>query len=193
MGAHRAAARRHHGPYTPDTDPFVQEELAIEQRRQDAVQTELEVQQRIAERADELAQQTSTPDTTTVSQAGDEAARDHLAQQGDGRVEKVDAWLPQALADHNGHYADPATRTAAAATLPAAIRAHAALLSALARTGTPADVTELPFTGCLAHVDPAATAALAAWLATSLAADSTSQGALLPARSEREQALAQEA
>ncbi|MFC8593224.1 hypothetical protein [Streptomyces atroolivaceus] len=74
---------------------------------------------------------------------------------------------------NSGHYADPAARTAAAATLPAAVRAHAALLSALARTGTPAGVSELPFTGRLAHVDPAATAALAAWLATSLAADST--------------------
>ncbi|MER5556272.1 hypothetical protein ABT001_32240 [Streptomyces sp. NPDC002793] len=108
-----------------------------------------------------------------VSQAGDEAARDHLAQRGDWRVEKVDAWLAQALADHSGHYTDPAARTAAAATLPAAVRAHAALLSALARIGTPADVSELAFTGRLAHVDPAATTALAAWIATSLAADST--------------------
>ncbi|WP_406396476.1 hypothetical protein [Streptomyces sp. NBC_00887] len=108
-----------------------------------------------------------------VSQAGDEAARDHLALRGDWRVEKVDAWLAQALADHSGHYTDPAARTAAAAVLPAPVRAHAALLSALARTGTPADVSELPLTGRLAHVAPAATAALAAWRDTSLAADST--------------------
>ncbi|MFE7757191.1 hypothetical protein [Streptomyces sp. NPDC057429] len=130
--------------YTPDTDPFVQEELAIEQRRQEAVQAELEVQQRLAERANELAQQASSPCTTMESRVGDEAARDHLALRGDWRVEKVDAWLAQALADHSGHYADPAARTAATATLPAAVRAHAALLSALARTGTPADVSKLP-------------------------------------------------
>ncbi|MFD9541420.1 hypothetical protein [Streptomyces sp. NPDC060022] len=128
------------------------------------MQAELEAQQRIADRADELAQQAGSPGTTMVSRAGDEAARDHLALRGDWRVEKVDAWLAQALADHSGHNTDPAARTAAAAVLPAPVRAHAALLSALAHIGRPADARSLPFLGRLAEADSAATTALAQWL-----------------------------
>ncbi|MDP9612777.1 MULTISPECIES: hypothetical protein [Streptomyces] len=44
------------------------------------------------------------------------------------------------------------------------MRARAALLAALARTGTPAADTELEFVGRLAQADPAATDALAGWL-----------------------------
>ncbi|MEU9438165.1 hypothetical protein [Streptomyces sp. NPDC048252] len=45
-----------------------------------------------------------------------------------------------------------------------AVRAHAALLAALARTGAPAADGELEFAARLAQADPAATNALAAWL-----------------------------
>lgn len=78
----------------------------------------------------------------------------------------VDGWLAQALANRSGHYADPTTRTAAVDSLPAAVRAHAALLASLARTGTGASAadSELEFAGHLAQADPDATAALASWL-----------------------------
>ncbi|MFI1718285.1 hypothetical protein [Streptomyces litmocidini] len=47
--------------------------------------------------------------------------------------------------------------------LPVPVRARAALLAALARTGAPVD-GDLEFVGRLAQADPRATAALAAWL-----------------------------
>jgi hypothetical protein len=97
------------------------------------------------------------------SQAGDEAARDLLDQNHDYRTAKVDAWLARALADHSGHYADPAARAAAVGLLPVSVRARAALLAALARTGFPVD-GNLEFVGRLAQADPDATNALAAWL-----------------------------
>ncbi|WP_432155095.1 hypothetical protein [Streptomyces tricolor] len=94
------------------------------------------------------------------SQPGDEVARDFLLHRGDYHP-VVDGWLAQALADRSGHYADPAARTAAASSLPAAVRAHAALLTALARTGAPAADGGLEFTARLAQADPDATNALA--------------------------------
>ncbi|MEU7407663.1 hypothetical protein [Streptomyces sp. NPDC044948] len=76
----------------------------------------------------------------------------------------VDSWLAQALADRSGHYADPAMRMAVVDSLPAPVRAHAALLAVLTRTGAPAADGELEFTSRLAEADPEATYALAAWL-----------------------------
>ncbi|HBF80552.1 MAG TPA: hypothetical protein DD420_11685 [Streptomyces sp.] len=101
-------------------------------------------------------------DRSVPSRAGDEAARDHLDENHDYRVAEVDAWLARSLADQSGHYADPAARAAAVGSLPVPVRAHAALLAALARTG-PVD-GDLEFAGRLAQADPAATNALAAWL-----------------------------
>ncbi|KUN18602.1 hypothetical protein AQJ11_32865 [Streptomyces corchorusii] len=99
---------------------------------------------------------------------GDETARDFLLHRGNYHP-VVDGWLAQALADCSGHYADPAARADALGSLPAAVRAHAALLTALARTGAPAADGELEFAGRLAQADPEATDALAAWLEHSLA------------------------
>ncbi|MGA5431220.1 hypothetical protein ACPCVL_31080 [Streptomyces koyangensis] len=65
-------------------------------------------------------------------------------------------------------YADPAARTAAVSSLPVPVRAHAALLAALARTGAPVD-GDLEFVRRLAQADPAATTSLAAWLETAAA------------------------
>ncbi|MFD5752217.1 hypothetical protein [Streptomyces sp. NPDC127033] len=95
---------------------------------------------------------------------GDEAARELLVRRGDYNP-VVDGWLAQAFADRFGHYADLATRRAAADSLPDQVRAHAVLLAALARTGAPAAVGELEFAGRLAQAAPDATRALAAWLA----------------------------
>ncbi|WP_331762371.1 hypothetical protein [Streptomyces sp. NBC_01508] len=133
------------GPYDPDADVVVQEELA--------------------DRAEELARLGGAGrlDRSVPSQAGDEAARDLLDDNRDYRAAKVDAWLARALADQSGHYADPAARAAAVGSLPVPVRARAALLAALARTGAPVD-GDLEFVGRLAQADPAATNALAAWL-----------------------------
>ncbi|MEU5958739.1 hypothetical protein [Streptomyces sp. NPDC047525] len=49
------------------------------------------------------------------------------------------------------------------------MRARAALLAALARTGAPAVDSDLEFVSRLAQADPAATTALAAWLDTAAA------------------------
>ncbi|ARI56900.1 hypothetical protein A6E92_31725 (plasmid) [Streptomyces sp. S8] len=108
-------------------------------------------------------------DRSVPSRAGDESARDLLDENRDYRVAEVDAWLARSLADQSGHYADPAARTAAAGSLPVPVRAHAALLTALARTGAPVDGDDLEFAGRLAQADPAATTALAAWLETAAA------------------------
>lgn len=154
------------GMYDPKADAVVQDELAADQRAAEAGQQRLQEQQQLAARADELAQLAGAGrlGRTVESRPGDEAARDLLAQRGDYRHPKVDNWLAQALADHSGHYADPAARTAAAGSLPVTVRAHAALLAALARTGTPAADGELEFAARLAQADPGATNALAAWL-----------------------------
>ncbi|MFF8617458.1 hypothetical protein [Streptomyces sp. NPDC015350] len=77
---------------------------------------------------------------------GDEAARNFLVHRGDYHP-TVDDWLAHALATHSGHYADPDTRTAAAALL----------LAALARTGAPVDDDGLELVGRLAQADPEAT------------------------------------
>lgn len=158
------------GPYDPDADVVVQEELAEEQRRKVAEQQRLQEQQQIADRADELVALAGAGrlDPTVASRPGDEAARALLDENRDYRVAEVDAWLARSLADQSGHYADPAARTAAVGSLPAPVRAHAALLAALARTGAPVD-GDLEFVGRLAQADPDATTALAAWLETAAA------------------------
>ncbi|MEU3226819.1 hypothetical protein ABZ695_27165 [Streptomyces sp. NPDC006976] len=155
------------GPYDPDADVVVQEELAEDRRREEAEQQHRQEQQQLADRAEELARLGGAGrlDRSVPSRAGDEAARDLLEENRDYRVAEVDAWLARSLADQSGHYADPAARTAAAGSLPVPVRAHAALLTALARTGTPVD-GDLEFAGRLAQADPAATTALAAWLET---------------------------
>ncbi|MFE7614297.1 hypothetical protein [Streptomyces sp. NPDC057496] len=155
------------GVYDPDTDPVVQEELAEDRRREEAEQQHRQEQRQLADRADDLLTLAGAGrlDRTVASRPGDEAAR-ALLDDYDYRVPAVDDWLAHALATHRGHYADPDTRTAAATLLPAPVRAHAALLAALARTGAPADDSELEFVGRLAQADPDATAALAAWLNT---------------------------
>ncbi|MGW6247894.1 hypothetical protein [Streptomyces roseolus] len=153
------------GPYDPDADPVVQEELAEDRRREEAEQQRRQEQQRVADRAEELARLSGAGhlDRNVPSRAGDEAARDLLDQNGDYRAPKVDTWLAHALATHSGHYADPAARAAAVGLLPVPVRARAALLAALARTGAPVD-GDLEFVGRLSQADPAATTALAAWL-----------------------------
>jgi hypothetical protein len=152
------------GVYGPEGDAVVQDELAADWRAQEAEQQRLQEQQ-LAARADELAAHVRAGrlDRTVESRPGDEAARDVLVHRGDYHP-VVDSWLAQAFADPSGHYADPAARTAAAGSLPAAVRAHAALLTALARTGAPAADGELELVGRLAQADPEATDALAALL-----------------------------
>ncbi|MFG3042927.1 hypothetical protein ACGFYZ_39110 [Streptomyces sp. NPDC048330] len=157
------------GPYDPGADVVVQEELAEDRRREEAEQQHRQEQQRIADRADELAALAGAGrlDQTVASRAGDEAAR-ALLDDRDYRVTAIDAWLAHALATRSGHYADPDTRAAAASLLPAPVRARAALLAVLIRTGAPVD-GDLEFVGRLAQADPDATTALAAWLETAAA------------------------
>ncbi|CAL9674540.1 hypothetical protein [Streptomyces sp. enrichment culture] len=68
-------------------------------------------------------------------------------------------------AGHRGHYADPAARETATGLLPQPVRAHAALLSALARLVLSAAPDELAVAARLAAADPEATAGLATLLA----------------------------
>ncbi|WP_307840129.1 hypothetical protein [Streptomyces sp. G44] len=153
------------GTYDPIGDAVVQDELAADQRAAQAEQQRLQEQQQLAARADELAahMRASRLDQTVETRPGDEAARDFMLHRGDYHP-VVDSWLAQAFADRSGHYADPTTRTAAADSLPDRVRAHAALLAALARTGAPAADGDLEFAVRLAQADPDATSALAAWL-----------------------------
>lgn len=152
------------GPYDPDGDVVVQEELADDRRREEAEQQRRQEQQQLADRADELLALAGTGrlDRTVASRPGDEAAR-ALLDDYDDRVPAVDDWFGQALADRTGHYTDPTARAAAVDSLPASVRARAALLAALARTGAPVD-GGLEFVGRLAQADSDATTALAAWL-----------------------------
>ncbi|MFJ3203646.1 hypothetical protein [Streptomyces sp. NPDC086989] len=158
------------GPYDPNDDAVVQEEVAEVRRRVEVERQRRQEQQQVAVRADELAALAGAGrlDRTVASGPRDEAARE-LADRGDYRAGAVDDRLARALADRAGHYADPGARTAAAALLPAPVRASAALFAALARTGAPAADGDLEFVGRLAQADPAATAALAAWLDTAAA------------------------
>ncbi|MFB8166010.1 hypothetical protein [Streptomyces rubiginosohelvolus] len=153
------------GPYDPDADAVVQEELAEDQRRERAEQQRRQEQQQVSVRADELAALAGAGrlDRTVASRPGDEAARELLDDRGDYHARTVDGWLAHALATHSGHYADPAARATAVGLLPVPVRARAALLAALARTGAPVD-GDLEFVGRLAQADPDATTALAAWL-----------------------------
>ncbi|MFE1028547.1 hypothetical protein ACFW5I_28975 [Streptomyces sp. NPDC058818] len=157
------------GTYDPKGDAVVQDELAADQRAAEAEQQRLQEQQ-LAARADELAAlaRAGRLDRTVETRPGDELARELLVHRGDYHP-VVDSWLAQAFADRSGHYADPATLTAAADSLPDRVRAHAALLAALARTGAPVADGDLEFVGRLAQADPDATNALAAWLDRDLA------------------------
>lgn len=168
MAARRAAARRYRRPVQPGRDPVVQDELAEDRRCEEAEQQRRQEQQRVADRAEELARLGGAGhlDRSVPSRAGDEAARDLLDDNGDYRAAKVDTWLAHVLATRSGHYADPAARPAAVGLRP--VRARAALLAALARTGALID-GDLKFVGRLAQADPAATTALAAWLGTAAA------------------------
>ncbi|MEV5432430.1 hypothetical protein [Streptomyces sp. NPDC052701] len=123
------------GVYDPETDAVVQDELAADRRAEESEQQRLQEQQQLAARADELVAlaRAGRLDRSVETRSGDEAARDILFHRGDYHP-VVDGWLAQALADRSGHYADPAARTAAAGSLPVAVRAHAVLLAALART-----------------------------------------------------------
>lgn len=162
MAGHRAALlATTDGPYA---DAVVQEELAEDRRRQETEQRRRQEQQQLADRAEELVAlaRAGRLDRTVASRPGDEAAR-ALLDDRDYRVAAVDAWLAHSLATHSGHYADPTVRATAASSLPGLVRARAALLAALARTGEPVD-GDLEFVGRLAQADPAATTALAAWL-----------------------------
>ncbi|MFG2668859.1 hypothetical protein ACGFY6_32055 [Streptomyces sp. NPDC048387] len=152
-------------PYDPDADVVVQGELAEDRRREEAARQHRQARQQVADRADELVAlaRAGRLDRTVASRAGDEVARELLDDRGDYYTGAVDDWLAHALATHSGHYADADARTAAATLLPPPVRARAALLAALARTGAPVD-GELEFVGRLAQADPGATNALAAWL-----------------------------
>ncbi|GAA2267679.1 hypothetical protein GCM10010232_70090 [Streptomyces amakusaensis] len=152
------------GPYDPAADAVVQDELAADRQAARAEQQRLEEQRRLDARADHLAELAGYGrlDRTVESRPGDEDARDVLAGRLDYRAPVVGGWLARALADRSGHYAGPAARTAAAGSLPAEVRAHAALLTALGAEGE--GESELEFAGRLAQADPAATHALAAWI-----------------------------
>ncbi|MFJ9412429.1 hypothetical protein [Streptomyces sp. NPDC101393] len=166
--------------YDPQGDAVVQDEQRAEAERKEtwekAEAARRAEAERVAARADELMRLVGAGelDSTVPTQAGDEAVRDHL-EKVDYRVPHVNSWLAQALADRAGHYADPAARTAAVASLPVPVRARAALLAALSRTGIPAVDKQLDFVGRLAVADPAATTALAAWLDTAFAADAAAR------------------
>ncbi|NED11859.1 hypothetical protein [Streptomyces sp. SID9124] len=66
------------GPYDLDADVVVQEELAEDRGREEAEQQRRQEQQRVADRAEELARLGGAGrlDRSVPSQAGDEAARD---------------------------------------------------------------------------------------------------------------------
>ncbi|MEW2373396.1 hypothetical protein AB0940_29090 [Streptomyces sp. NPDC006656] len=158
------------GPYDPDADVVGQAELAADRRREEAEQQRRQEQQQLAYRAEELARLGGAGrlDRSVPTRAGDEATRDLLDDRGDYRAAKVGAWLARALADQFGHYADPAARAAAVGLLPVPVRACAAMLAALARTGAPIE-DDLEFVGRLAQAAPEATTALAAWLGAAAA------------------------
>ncbi|MFI1718284.1 hypothetical protein [Streptomyces litmocidini] len=65
------------GPYDPDADVVVQEELAEDQCREEAEQQRRQEQQQVADRAEELARLGGAGrlDASVPSRAGDEAAR----------------------------------------------------------------------------------------------------------------------
>lgn len=154
------------GPYDPDDDAVVQEELAAEAAAAVARDAEQRDAARVADRADQLqALRDRGVLEETDPREGDEAARAELTRWASLYVQQdVDAWFAVALAAHRGHYADPAAREAATALLPAPVLAHAALLSALTRLVPGAGAAELGFTTRLTAAAPEAVADLAALL-----------------------------
>ncbi|MFJ4880844.1 hypothetical protein ACIP93_37335 [Streptomyces sp. NPDC088745] len=81
------------GPYDPDTDAVVQEELAADRRRREEAEQQRRQQQQLADRAEELARlgRAGRLDQSVPTRAGDEAARDLLDDRGDYRAATVDA------------------------------------------------------------------------------------------------------
>jgi len=153
--------------YDPGVDVVVQEELAAEAAAAAAREAGLREAQRIAARADELQalRELGTLEQTEPRE-GDEAVRDELTRRAGWHVQAdVDAWLARALAAHRGHYADPATREAAAGLLPPHLLAHAALLAELAHLAPDAGDGHLAFAARLATAAPEAVGDLAAFLA----------------------------
>lgn len=142
--------------YLPDSDPLVQEERAAGSRQQEDVLSEHGAGRRTTGGAAPAALQLTGPAATVTSVTGAEEPRTSDARSGSRRHDRIDAWLAQALADHGG-FPDPAGP-------PTPARAHAALLSALARAGAPVDACAQPFVERLADADAASVAALAAWL-----------------------------
>ncbi|MGW7674561.1 hypothetical protein ACWGJX_47330 [Streptomyces sp. NPDC054775] len=151
----------------PAVDDVVQTELAAEATAAAAREAELREATRIAARADELqALRELGSLEQTEPREGDEAVRDELTRRAGSYVQAdVDAWLAHALAAHLGHYADPASRAAAAGLLPTPVLAHAALLTELARLAPDTASDQLAFAARLATADPEAAADLAAFLA----------------------------
>ncbi|MCX5278219.1 hypothetical protein [Streptomyces virginiae] len=162
------------GPYDPDDDAVVQEELAAEAAAAEAREAEQRAAARVAARADQLQalRERGTLEQTEPRE-GDEAALDELTRRAGSYVQPdVDAWLARALAAHRGHYADPAARDAAAGLLHPPVLAHAALLAALTQLVPGADVDQLPFAARLAAADSEAVGELAAFLTRALTAGS---------------------
>lgn len=159
------------GPYDPDDDAVVQEELAAEAAAAAAREAEQREAARVAARADQLQalRERGTLEQTEPRE-GDEAARDELTRRAGSYVQPdVDAWLARALAAHRGHYADPAAREAAAGLLHPPVLAHAALLTALTQLVPGVDVDQLPFAARLAAADSEAVGELAAFLTRAVA------------------------
>lgn len=162
------------GPYDPDDDAVVQEELAAEAAAAEAREAEQRAAARVAARADQLQalRERGTLEQTEPRE-GDEAARDELTRRAGSYVQlDIDAWLARALAAHRGHYADPAAREAAAGLLHPPVLAHAALLAALTQLVPGTDVDQLPFAARLAAADSEAVGDLAAFLTRALTAGS---------------------
>ncbi|MFD3876086.1 hypothetical protein [Streptomyces sp. NPDC058623] len=162
------------GPYDPDDDAVVQEELAAEAAAAVARDAEQRDAARASDRADQLqAWHDRGVLEETDPREGDEAARAELTRWASLYVQQdVDAWFAVALGAHRGHYVDPAAREAATALLPAPVLAQAALLSALTRLVPGAGAAELGFAARLTAAAPEAVADLAAFLTRVLPAES---------------------
>ncbi|MFD5412410.1 hypothetical protein [Streptomyces nojiriensis] len=161
------------GPYDPEDDAVVQEELAAEAAAAEAREAEQRAAARVAARADQLQALRERGTLKQTEPRDDEAARDELTRRAGSYVQPdVDAWLARALAAHRGHYADPAARDAAAGLLHPPVLAHAALLAALAQLVPGAHGDQLPFAARLAAADSEAVGELAEFLTRALTAGS---------------------
>ncbi|MGW6709681.1 hypothetical protein ACWGDE_33005 [Streptomyces sp. NPDC054956] len=165
------------GPYDPDDDAAVQEELAAEAAARAAREAEQREAARVSDRADQLqALRDRGVLEETDPREGDEAVRAELTRRAGSYIQQdVDTWLAVALATHRGHYVDPAAREAAATLLPPPVLAQAGLLSALTHLVPGADTAELGFAARLTAAAPEAAADLAAFL-TRAARSAASRG-----------------